>query len=156
MPTPTPPMPPLPGALAQQRTDLDALLMTRVRAMLAGTDPIKGLPTEAERQTAHDDAQIVDAQVRHFAEQVDRENDERQRIAGAGHPVLAYGEAVLIEGERGPVVVAQADYDATPAYWQATAGGHIETLMHGADLLALLRDDDDEAARRGAEQLGLG
>lgn len=150
-----PPTTPLPGALAQQRLALDELLAAKLRPMLAGQ--ANGAPdTDGSLARLADDAQIVDAQVRHFAEQVERENDSRQRVAGAGHPVLDYAEAVLIEGERGPLVVGLTEYDATPAYWQASAGGHIDTLIVGADLVAFLRGDGDDAARRGAEQLGLG
>jgi hypothetical protein len=46
------------------------------------------------------------------------------------------------------------EYRATPAYYEARAG-RVEQLIVGPDLLALLRDDDEAAATRAAEQLGL-
>jgi hypothetical protein len=139
----------LPLDLAQQRIDLDTLLRDRVRALLVLADSQTGHATEAERERASDDAASVDAQVRWFAEQVERHNDTAQQTAGRGK-VLRYDEAVVIEGERGMLVVDATDYDLTPLGYRAEVG-RVEQLIAGPDLYVFLRTGNGPAV----EQLGL-
>jgi hypothetical protein len=81
---------------------------------------------EAAAKTDEEGAQLLDAQVRLFADAVDRD--------GAGIP---YGDAVVITGTAGPVVVPLRDYHATPLYWQSCAG-EVDLIIDGADVMTAL------------------
>lgn len=106
------------------REAFDELLRRKVAALVEhGLSP--GAPEEIN-QAAREDAQVFEAQATAFADAVDRTD--------AGTP---YGDAVVITGSAGVVVVRARDYAATPIYWQSLAG-EVDLIIDGADVMRAL------------------
>jgi hypothetical protein len=110
---------------ALDRAGFDALVQRRVMA-LATSAPERPANVRRERQQ---EAQLLEAAATSFADAVDR-----SELRNNGQPV-PYGEAVVITGDAGVVVVRSADYRREPIYWEALAG-EVDSLTRGPDLLA--------------------
>lgn len=91
------------------RADFDALLATASAA----------IPDPADRA-------VLNAEAREFADAVDRSDRD-----------LDYGDAVVLEGSQGIVVVPARDYHHAPIYWQ-TVAGHLDRLVDGTVLIPAL------------------
>ncbi len=110
------------------RAAFDALVQRRTMA-LATSKPER--PAIARREVQQQ-AQLLEAVAREFADAVDRSG-----LRDNGAPV-AYEDAVVITGTGGVVVVRFADYLREPVYWESRAG-EVDSLTRGPDLLADLR-----------------
>lgn len=102
-----------------RRQAFDELLRRKVAAIAAE----EGRPG---REGATEDAQLMEAQCRAFADAVDRDGRN-----------LAYGDVIVIAGTSGEVVVPLRDYVDTPVYWQSLAG-EVELVTDGADVMDAL------------------
>jgi hypothetical protein len=95
--------------LVVTRAEFDALLASAAATI---TDP-------AERA-------LVNAEAREFADAVDRDSKH-----------LDYGDAVVLEGANGIVVVSARDYASAPIYWR-TVAGDLDRLIEGTELIPML------------------
>jgi hypothetical protein len=113
------------------REEFDALLDTALAAMTKAApvanpeDPA----TYAELKDALEEAQLLEAEARAFADAVDR-------VAPAQR--LPYESAAVLEGSQGVAVVALKDFDSAPIYWRSVAG-RLDRLIFGDQLLTALR-----------------
>lgn len=107
------------------RAGFDALVQRRVMAL---SEAAVRMGEEAvdlsARQDAAQEAQMLETEATLFADAVDASG-------------LSYGEAVVIFGTSGPVVVHVDEYDREPVYHQARAG-EVELIVSGPYLLGLL------------------
>jgi hypothetical protein len=134
MPAPEPR--PVPLARARARLEFDDLSTRRQVAL-----------NDAGRR---EDALLVEALARDFADAVDRDNSTRG-ILRAGVAV-EYVDAVVLTGSAGALVVDAVDYDDAPVYWRSRVGFDTgQTVIRGRDLDGYLRTGE----ARYAEQLGL-
>jgi hypothetical protein len=112
------------------RAEFDALLSAAVKAAL-GDLPADN-PTSSEalslRHDATEEVRLLEAEAIEFADAVDRDGKH-----------IPYGTAVVVEGSAGTVVTTAADYVATPVYWQIMAGGKVDRVVEGPELLAVLQ-----------------
>jgi hypothetical protein len=118
------------------REEFNALLSVAVKASLDGlprTNPADAAAL-AERHDATEEVRLLQAEAIEFADAVDRDGKR-----------IPYGSAVVLEGPGGVVVCTAADYAATPTYWRVLAGGTVDRLVKGTELLHVLQ----EAANRG-------
>lgn len=114
------------------RADFDSLLAARVGALITDAESAP----EEQRERLLDDAALLEALAREFADAVDR----------AEHRGIPYDGAVVLYGSAGPITVPEADYRAQPIYWRVIAsGGHgrLDRIDSGADLVRYLRDGGD-------------
>src|SRR4051794_8454618 len=145
MPAPEPR--PVPLALAQARIAFDALVQRRYDALVTpviAAGPVgQGGPVPPRIEQAH----LLKALARSFADEVDRANDGRQYLRQ--HP-LDYVDAVVLTGTAGALVVDSAEYETSPVYWQAHAG-EVDSIIQGRDLDGYLRTGEQQYA----EKIGL-
>jgi hypothetical protein len=114
------------------RAEFDALVAAAGEAGRPGRTSGPWTPEEAVAMT--EEADLLEAEAREFADAVDRDGGR-----------VPYTSAVVLEGSAGTVVVSASDYAATPVHWHIVAGGHVDRLIHGAELVAVLM----KAANRG-------
>jgi ketosteroid isomerase-like protein len=106
------------------RQAFDELLRRKVAALAQhGLSP--DAPEEINR-AAREDAQLMEAQCRAFADAVDRDGRN-----------LPYGDAIVLAGTAGEIVVPLRDYVDTPVYWHAVAG-EVDLIIDGADVMQAL------------------
>jgi hypothetical protein len=111
------------------RAEFDALLAEAVRRISASVTPDPADPASlAEQRDAIQEAQLLDAEAREFADAVDR--------SGKG---IGYGAAVFIEGANGTVVITAREFEATPGYWR-TVAGRPDREVRGPELLRVLHE----------------
>lgn len=110
------------------RQEFDRLLTGRLNKIAA----VPFATPEAERE-AMEEAQLLDADGREFADAVDRAN------ADSTKPPVAYERAVLVEGGGLTLVVTDDEWRDTPDYWLARVG-KAERIVEGPKLVAHLRD----------------
>lgn len=111
------------------RDEFDALLSAAVKASLGalpGGNP-KDAAALTERHAATEEVRLLEAEAIEFADAVDRDGKR-----------IDYGSAVVLEGAT-VVVCSAADYEATPLYFRAIAGGKIDRLVKGPELLPVLQ-----------------
>lgn len=111
------------------RDEFDALAAAAASAIVAAVDPASD-----DAAAAREEAQLLEAQSREFADAVDR-NTKR----------IDYAAAVVLEGTNGIAVVTLADYGDAPAYWR-TVAGRLDRLTFGDELVQGLQ----VAARQGS------
>jgi hypothetical protein len=112
------------------RAELDALIDAALVAIVNGVDPLSDDAT-----AAREEAQLLEAEARSFADAVDR---DAKRIP--------YGDAVVLEGPHGVAVVQAQDYSKTVTYWWTVVGGKPDRVTSGPELMEVLAG----AANRGA------
>lgn len=112
------------------RDEFDALLEAAVRGVMASAPVPLGASSTADSDAAREEAALLEAEAREFADAVDRDGKR-----------VDYGAAVLLEGARGQVVVSAADFDRCPGYWRTVAGGagHLDRLVEGTELIPVLQ-----------------
>jgi hypothetical protein len=103
------------------RDEYDALVDRVIHAIIDGVDP-----ESDDAVAAREEAQLLEAEARAFADAVDRSGKR-----------LDYGEAVMLEGDHGVVVVAARDYADAPIYWR-TVAGDLDQLILGPELIEQL------------------
>lgn len=118
------------------RDEFDALVKRAVTALSADLPPANpGDPASlSERQDAIQEAQLLEAEASAFADAVDRDGK-----------AIDYGSAVVLEGERGFVVVTAAEFERTPGYWR-TVAGKLDRLVVGPELLPVLQAAANKAS----------
>lgn len=104
------------------RAAFDALVQRKAMALVDG-----GVGSDEAFREANQEAKLLEAQAREFADAVDRNGK------------LSYEEAVVIIGDSGVVVVDAEDYRREPVYWEAHAG-KVDSLILGPLLVAALRE----------------
>lgn len=105
------------------RAEFDALLARAVIGTVSGVDPASD-----DAPAAAEEAQLLEAEAREFADAVDRYGQ-----------ALPYGDAVMLEGSGGVVVVSARTYADAPIYWRTVAGGELDRLIEGPELLEVLQ-----------------
>lgn len=111
------------------RDELDTLIKAACAAVAADVKPtVTGGPDEDQHAAeAAEEAQLLDAEARSFADAVDRDGKR-----------VPYGSAVVLEGTSGVAVVAAADYATAPLYWQ-TVVGRPDRITQGPELIHVLQ-----------------
>lgn len=104
------------------RAELDALIDTAVTATVAAVDP-----DSDDAASAREEAQLLEAEARSFADAVDRDGKR-----------IPYAEAVMLEGERGVSVVDARTFDEAPLYWR-TVVGRPDAVIRGDELIPALQ-----------------
>lgn len=119
------------------RAEFDALLAAAVKASLDALPKVNPKDSTALslRHEATAEVQLLEAEALAFADAVDRDGKR-----------LPYGDAVVLEGASGVVVCSVRDYEATPVYFRSLAGGEVDRLVKGTELLPVLQ----AAANRSA------
>ncbi len=126
------------------RAEWDSLVEARVRGLMAEppTSAHEDPAAQAAARDALEDAQVLEGTARAFADAVDRD--------GRG---LFYGDAVVMEGSSGPLIVPAADFRNCGTYWQVAAAGHggtLDAVTHGQDLLHYLLTGEERPEPSGA------
>lgn len=106
------------------RDEFDALVAAACAAIIR---PFSLGDGGADAHDSQGEAQLLDAEAREFADAVDRD----------GHRI-DYGEAVMLEGSNGVVVVEARKYHDAPIYWR-TVAGKVDRLVDGTELLPVLQ-----------------
>lgn len=114
---------PMPAVTPRQA--FDELLRRKVEGMTVPAIAA-GPVGQGTRSPVVEDAMLLEATYREFADAVDR--------TGTGVP---YGDAVVILGSGGVVVAHARDYADTPAYWQ-TLAGEVDSIIEGAEVMRTL------------------
>lgn len=104
------------------RAELDALIDAALVAIVHGVDPLSDDAT-----AAREEAQLLEADARSFADAVDRDGKR-----------IPYGSAVVLEGPRGVAVVQARDYGDAPVYWHTVVGGGPDRVTSGPELMEVL------------------
>lgn len=111
------------------RASFDALVQRRCAALAEAAPGSSSDLADAERRReAEQEAELLDASAREFADAVDRRGDE-----------MPYEDAVVITGTSGVVTVSAEEYRREPVYWEARAG-EVHSLTLGPLLVAALRE----------------
>jgi hypothetical protein len=118
------------------REGFDALVQAKCLDLANAAPPSnpEDPATAAEARDAMQEAQLLEAAAREFADAVDR--------SGTGTP---YEEAVVLTGSSGVVVVTAEEWRASPVYWEAKAG-KVDSVAQGDVLVAYLRGEPDSPA----------
>lgn len=120
------------------RDEFDALLSAAVKASLDALPKVNPKDSVALslRHEATEEVQLLEAEALSFADAVDRDGKR-----------LDYGSAVVLEGPAGVVVTTVRDYEATPVYFRSLAGGELDRLVMGTELLPVLQAAAHRASR---------
>jgi 3-polyprenyl-4-hydroxybenzoate decarboxylase len=116
------------------RAELDALIDAALVGVVGGVDPLSD-----DAAAAREEAQLLEAEARSFADAVDRDGKR-----------VPYGSAVVLEGPRGVAVVQARDYADAPIYWHTVVGGSPDRITSGPELMEVLAAAAHRSAPRTA------
>lgn len=111
------------------RDELDTLIDAAIMGLIGGVDPASD-----DAVAVREEAQLLEAEARSFADAVDRDGKR-----------IDYGAAVVLEGPNGIAVVDAAAFHSTPLYWR-TVVGRPDRITEGTALLPALQATANRAA----------